>query len=141
MKRRGELANEIKQLDDAIAALNVVLGDERKPAPQRPPRSRVRPAIEHYLRDNRRVVHADEIVDSLKFQGVVLSSKDPKATVVTALIRMRDDNLVHALGANNYIWREYADDIIADAEEQAGEAEPNESGAARAPNPFSKEPA
>lgn len=69
VKRRGELANEIKQLDDAIAALNVVLGDERKPAPQRPPRSRVRPAIEHYLRDNRRVVHADEIVDSLKFQG------------------------------------------------------------------------
>ena len=66
-------------------------------------RSRVKPAIQAFLEQNERVVHADEIVEALSQQGVTLSSKDPKATVVTAVLRMKNDGLVVTLGQNRYI--------------------------------------
>ena len=77
----------------------------------------MKPAIQAFLEQNERVVHADEIVEALSQQGVTLSSKDPKATVVTAVLRMKNDGLVVTLGQNRYICaKHYTEDAQLDAD-------------------------
>lgn len=65
-----------------------------KTSPDSPPhqgtrRSVIRPAVTDVLRARApELVHADEVLASLQARGIPLSQKDPKATVVTAMIRM-----------------------------------------------------
>jgi len=125
VESRKRLMDEVATIDKAIAALDAVLassvGPTRTPAKRR---SAVRAAVTSFLKGSRRVVHADEVVAALTAQGIALSSKDPKATVVTALLRMRDSNEVHALGENRYVWHEYREEAEQDATQTVEDADP-----------------
>ena len=105
--RRREVAEDLRRLDQAIAALDMVLPDaptrERAPRPQRGGgrRSVLRPAILEVLRE-RGTLHADDIVTAIRERGIELSAVDPKASVVNALLRMAQADEVKALGGNRY---------------------------------------
>jgi hypothetical protein len=64
-----------------------------------------RDAVVTILQENGGVMHADEILEALNRQGVQFLTSDPKATVVTALIRLRDYGQVSALGKNRFQWK------------------------------------
>lgn len=71
----------------------------------------VKARVERAVREARgRPIHANEILHALQAEGVRLSEKDPKATVVTALLRLSRaasaaDEGVQSLGENTYIWK------------------------------------
>ena len=66
-------------------------------------RSRIKPLVLEVLREHGGEMHADEIVSVLRKRGVEMSQKDPKGTVVTALLRIeKETGEVEALGRNRY---------------------------------------
>jgi hypothetical protein len=100
--RRRQLRDELKRVDEAIESLDRVLGS----APQRASRrGSVKAAVAEILKENAGVMHADEILDMVRGRGIELSGQDPKATIVTALIRLRDKGEVMSLGRNKWRWR------------------------------------
>lgn len=76
----------------------------------------VKPAIIAILkRHSPEAIHADQVVEELRRDGIPLSAKDPKATAVTAMIRLAHErrNLVthgigaegvEAMGGNRFRW-------------------------------------
>lgn len=93
VRLESEQAQELRKTQKTIRVLNKLLADGREsPVSQPgPPRggSVIKPAIQQYLEGRTNEwVHANVILESLLDQGVVLSAIDPKASVVTALIRM-----------------------------------------------------
>jgi len=104
--KRKQLREELARVEQAIRALESV-----SPVSVRRKRSGgVKGAIVEVLRENGGVMHADDIVEAVKARGVQLSAADPKATVVTALLRLRDSNDVKALGRNMFKWQAKDDD-------------------------------
>ena len=103
---RRELQARVKDLDRLIASLEQYLGiggTERRPK-RGGRRGYVKPAIIELLRDNGGVMHARDVVERLQSRGVQLSGRDPRATVVTALLRLAKEGNVEALGKNRYRW-------------------------------------
>lgn len=106
-QRRAGTARVLMSIDRALADLENQT--EILPPPvRRRRRSRIKSAIETVLKDARTPLHADVIRSILESQGVELSEKDPKGTVVTALLRMRNDGEIVLLGGNVFQWGEYA---------------------------------
>ncbi len=102
--KRKSLREELARVEQAIRALEGVIN---VPVPARRKRSGgVKEAIAAVLRENGGIMHADDILDAVKGRGVELSAADPKATIVTALLRLRDAGEVDALGKNRFRWLE-----------------------------------
>lgn len=119
--KRKSLREELSRVEQAIRALEGVIN---VPVPMRRKRSGgVKEAIATVLREHGGVMHADDILDAVKNRGVELSSADPKATVVTALLRMRDAGEVDALGKNQFRWMDDGLPILlpSDGEEDGDE--------------------
>ena len=104
--KKRSLKEELKRIEEAIESLDRVIGPS---SPKAGRRGSVKEAIAEVLEENAAVMHADEILEAVKRRGVELSSRDPKATVVTALIRLRDAGDVEALGRNRWQWKGRAD--------------------------------
>lgn len=121
VRRRRELNQELKQIEYALNALNGVLNLAQTPASSKSgPPSRIKPEIELVLREADGPLHANDIMHALAERGIQMSAKDPKATVVTALIRMANAGVVRSLGGNTFQW-------VGEAESSA-DAEPEKSG-------------
>ena len=106
-RRRGQTAQALENLVRAISMLDASVSEESKSGAtpiKRARRSRVRGAIEQVLKVADGPMHADQIMSAVAARGVQLSQKDPKATVVTALLRMRADGEVVLLGQNVFEW-------------------------------------
>lgn len=103
---RRELQTDLHHLDRLITTLEVYLGENHwQPQKRRPGRpGRVKPEIVRLLSVNGGIMHASEIVAALQRGGIRLSLKDPRAVVVTALLRMVKDGDVAAFGKNRYRW-------------------------------------
>lgn len=102
-RRRKMLTDALGLVDEMLALLErAALGNER-PKP-RPRRSRIRTAIAEVLREAKSPLHAAIIMSAVRMRGVPLSDKDPKGSVVTALLRMRNDGEVRLLGNNVFEW-------------------------------------
>lgn len=87
----------------------VRIQQERRPATRQGPT--VRELITETLRNHEGPMHANDVLASLQKRGITLSAKDPKATVVTALIRLARNRMergeregVIALGGNRFVW-------------------------------------
>ncbi len=76
----------------------------------------VNDALQKVMREVGRPLHADDLLEALQERGMALSQKDPKATVVTALVRgtqkgtyVRTGPNIYALSPNREMTtREYA---------------------------------
>jgi len=101
-QRRRQLWEELKKVDSAIAALDNVMGVV---GPPRKSQTGVKDTIASILRASGAPLHADDILAELRNRGVTISAADPKGTVVTALIRLRNAGVVEGLGKNVYKWR------------------------------------
>lgn len=105
-----ELMDRAERLDGATATSLAPRKVSRRAVSHRGPT--VRQMIQDILRASGRQMHANEIVEALQSQGVELSAKDPKATVVTALLRLSRVTAeqpgpkegVFALGGNMFLW-------------------------------------
>ena len=102
LTKKKQLQDELRRVEQAISALAGVI--EGGGAPRQRSGS-VRETVTAILRDNGGIMHADEVLAEARKRGLELSSRDPKATIVTALIRLRDDGQVEAHGLNRYSWR------------------------------------
>jgi hypothetical protein len=115
--RRKRLVGEINRLDKLTDELDRTLKALRQPGAstvdrQPGPRSRIKPVIEEVLRAARgSPVHATDILEAVRARGIPLSAKDPKATIVTALIRMDRQRAatgaregVKRMGGNQFVW-------------------------------------
>ena len=101
---RRRLENELARVKQAISALDGVIN---VPVPTSRKRSGgVKEAIMAVMQEHGRAMHADDIVEAVKARGVQLSAADPKATVVTALLRLRNTGDVLGLGRNNFRWND-----------------------------------
>jgi len=114
VQKRRQLSDELKKVDAAIQALDNVMGLS---VPPKTPQAGVKDTISEILRDSRVPLHADAVLAQLRDRGVVISAADPKATVVTALIRLRNAGQVEALGKNVYRWRQPVDEADESHEE------------------------
>lgn len=74
-------------------------GDVEMEMPEQPT---VPNAILNLLIQRSRAMHADEIVAELQERGMRLSAKDPKASVVTALVRGAKKGIFEKVGPNKY---------------------------------------
>ena len=101
---RKRLKDELARVEQAIGALNGVIN---VPVPTSRKRSGgVKEAVIAVLQEKGSAMHADDIVEAVRARGVQMSSADPKATVVTVLLRLRDTGDVLGLGRNNFRWNE-----------------------------------
>jgi hypothetical protein len=109
--------NAVDQLRKQLEAALAVLGETRSASRgRRPgPASIIKPAIIEILKNaGGQPVHAQEILDAVKARGISVSEKDPKATIVTALLRMHRERMargphvegVAKLGKNFFAWVE-----------------------------------
>ncbi|NIN63609.1 MAG: hypothetical protein GTO63_02605 [Anaerolineae bacterium] len=72
------------------------------------------------LAEKDRPMHADEIRAELEGKGYVFSAKDPKASVVTALIRAKQRNLVEQVAPNTFrLSAGYRERLLESNEEEA----------------------
>ena len=104
--QRHQLTAELRKVDQGIAALEGIV---EQPASGRPRsggrKSAIKPVALAVLKEHGGPMHADRIVEALQQRGVALSARDPKASVVTALIRMaKETSEVRTLGQNRYVW-------------------------------------
>jgi len=105
VSKKRELTEELKRVDQAIRALDEVMGASTPTRSRGKRSSGVKEAIISVLRESGHTMHADDIVEAVKARGIRLSAADPKATVVTGLLRLRDAGEVMALGRNQFRWR------------------------------------
>lgn len=130
-KRREEIDEKIRRADVLIAGYDVVLQAQRTPTlsveqhrlggglvevflptsgdieteiPEMeiPEQPTVAGAITALLVERSRAMHANEIVEELQKRGMRLSPKDPKASVVTALVRGARKGIFERVGPNRY---------------------------------------
>jgi hypothetical protein len=106
---RGVLQSRLLVVSDTIAGLEAVLGTVNRylasdrqigsqlgPAREPGGRSVIKPAVAAILKGHApEAIHADQVVAELRERGVPLSHKDPKATAVTAMLRMDRDRRMH----------------------------------------------
>ncbi|MCC6381959.1 MAG: hypothetical protein IT304_05585 [Dehalococcoidia bacterium] len=129
LQRRNQLHAEIVRIETAIKSLTEIIGDEpipkqrtiAQPRMASGPRGRgqIKPAIQQILRERApEAIHANEVVAELRRRGLELSAKDPKATAVTAMIRMdaarRETGAkegILKLPGNMYLWLRPGDAI------------------------------
>ncbi|MCH8066007.1 MAG: hypothetical protein IIC90_09320 [Chloroflexi bacterium] len=71
-------------------------------------------AVQRLLGEAERPMHADEIQKTLESRGMKFSRKDPKANIVTALVRGRDKGVFARTAPNTY--------RLVEAEDEGGEA-------------------
>ncbi len=128
--RKRHLENQLTTVKGILDQLDHLIGDMvepqrtgRKPGPT----SVIKPIIINILKAaNGAPVHADTIMEGVRAEGIALSEKDPKATIVTALLRMHRNRMAHGetegvekLGGNRFRW-------IAAAEGPASSNEPQQ---------------
>lgn len=130
-RQREEIAEKMRRAEVLIAGYDVVLEAQRRPTlsaeQQRlggglvevfqptsgdieievpdmeiPKQPTVAGAITALLVERNRALHADEIVEELLKRGMRLSPKDPKASVVTALVRGARKGIFEKVGPNRY---------------------------------------
>ena len=102
--RRRALRDELKNIEQAIEAIDRAIASGAAPLTRAPRVGTVKEAVANVVRTSPRPIHANDIVLALQAQGIELSPKDPKGTVVTALIRLRNARQVEAMGRNTYRW-------------------------------------
>lgn len=115
--RRKHLLNQLEavetiltEMDRLVASMSAPRVRERKRAPG--PTSVIKPAIIEILKAHPgEPLHADAILAAVRAKGISVSEKDPKATIVTALLRMartrgeKESGVVKA-GGNRFRWVE-----------------------------------
>ncbi|MCH8010077.1 MAG: hypothetical protein IIC91_14580 [Chloroflexi bacterium] len=67
-------------------------------------------AVQRLLREAERPMHADDIKDALESRGMKFSRKDPKANIVTALVRGMRRGIFARTAPNTYRLIEANDD-------------------------------
>ncbi|MCH8025904.1 MAG: hypothetical protein IH866_03830 [Chloroflexi bacterium] len=97
-KERDNLLQKVAQDEALVKAYETVLSSETEdelsfleaPPPMLHPstqRLKIPEAVTSVLLSQDRAMHADEILQQVRLLGVALSAEDPKASVVTALVR------------------------------------------------------
>ncbi len=115
--RRKNLANQLASIDGTLVELDRLIGQlvnpRRNASATKPgPQSVIKPAIEEILRAAQgEALHADQILEGVRAKGISVSKRDPKATIVTALLRMHRQRMaegsktgVEKLGGNRFRW-------------------------------------
>lgn len=104
-RQRSQLVEELKRIEKALVALEDV-GQPAASATGSKRQGSVREKVEEVMRENRdRVLHADEVLELVRSKGVVITSSDPKATIVTPLLRLKKAGKLDALGRNRFKWK------------------------------------
>lgn len=115
--RRKGLLNQLvmvdsllNEVDRALRSLNVGRPTATRKSPG--PSSVIKPAVSEILKAAQgQPVHASVILEGIQERGISVSEKDPKATIVTALLRMHRNRLldrsaegVEKMGKNYFRW-------------------------------------
>lgn len=102
--RKRELADELRDIDAMINGVKMQTAGAALV-----PRTRgirhgvsIKEQIAVMLKERGAPMHAADIADALRLQGVTLSEKDPKAVVVTAARRLVKDARAEQTGPNTF---------------------------------------
>jgi hypothetical protein len=98
------LEAEIANVEEAIAALDAVMPEARPTRRWRRNGSPIVTAVAAVLMERKHPVHAAEIVQLLASRGV--NSKNPKASVASALTRLAGRRLARRVAPATYEWTE-----------------------------------
>lgn len=105
-QRRAGIDSEIILIQNAIKALVTLTEGTSGASPKRT--QGVKGAVEAIMRDSKgQRIHADQVLNEVRSRGIQVSAADPKATVVTALIRLareRSAEGVWKLPRNYWVW-------------------------------------
>jgi hypothetical protein len=131
------LTDELQRIDSALAALR---GNVRTAVAQRPAMRRfeelhsrkrasgVKATIEEIMQAAQgQALHADQVLEAIRARGIQVSAQDPKATIVTALLRLAREREakqlpegVWKLPRNRWIWSDSAPGMWMDGGPFAG---------------------
>jgi hypothetical protein len=110
--KRDDLDTEIRRDEELLRACELLLLDERGgPVDASQPillhaearrRQTISQAIIGLLYERGRAMHADEIRSELEARGMTFSAKDPKASVVTSLVRGTQRGMFNRTGRNRF---------------------------------------
>jgi hypothetical protein len=118
MSQVEQLSSEVRAIDTALKALRSLPGvmAQMSSIPSAPQKrsSGIKAAVIEILKENRGIpIHADAVLSAVRARGIQLSAVDPKATIVTALIRMAqarenkgEAEGVYKLPRNTWVWEE-----------------------------------
>lgn len=89
IRRKVQLEEKILQAVELLLQVERGLPPDTGPATTTEPARRptITEAVASVLVEHGHPMHADEVMEELQRRGMELSEKDPKATVVTALVR------------------------------------------------------